>query len=72
MKLIIQLYNLTLEKPEVVSVYVGLGGLILTGLGLLVNKAVTSKKIFKQRSGANSQNVQGEKVNVTMGENKWK
>ena len=72
MDLFINLYNFTLERPEVVSAYAAVGALVLTGIGILVGKAISSKRVFKQKSGKNSQNIQGEKVEVNMDKNQWK
>jgi hypothetical protein len=67
-----QLYQFTLEKPEVVSAYAAVGVLVLTGVGLFLAKSASVKKIFKQKGGKNSQNIQGEKVEVNMDKNQWK
>ena len=72
MEILIKLYNFTLAKPEVVSAYAAVGALVLTALGLLVSKTITNKKVFKQKGGANSQNIQGENVEVSMRDNSWK
>ena len=51
-------------KPEQAGVYVAVVMIVLTIIGLFVKKESSTKKIFKQRSGNNSQNIQGEKINL--------
>jgi len=66
------LYQLTLEKPDVVSAYAAVGVLILTGIGIFAAKSSSIKKVFKQKGGENSQNIQGENVEVNIDKNQWK
>lgn len=72
MEFLVNLYNFTLKKPEVVSAYAAVGALILMAIGLLVSKTISNKNIFKQKGGKNSQNIQGEKFEVNMRDNLWK
>ena len=60
------------NNPEAASVYVVIGVLVVTIIGLFIGKAISKKKIFKQSSGDQSQNIQGEKVDIQMGDNQWK
>lgn len=71
MEQLIRLYRFTLEEPEVVSAYAALGALAVAAIGLLARN-ILNKKIFKQNGGKNSQNIQGENVEVNMRDNQWK
>lgn len=71
MEQIAQLYQFTLEKPEVVSAYAAVGAFILTLVGLLL-KSLSVQKTFKQKGGKNSQNILGESVEVNMKDIQWK
>jgi hypothetical protein len=58
--------------PEEAGVYVSIGMFAIAVIGLFTGKTINVKRIFNQRSGKNSQNIQGEKVNITMRNNQWK
>jgi len=72
METLIKFYYFTLDKPEVVSAYATIGSLVLTGIIFVASKTTSDKKVFKQKGGANSKNIQGEKVEVAIYDNLWK
>jgi hypothetical protein len=72
MELVHKIIGYIYEKPDVAGVYIAIASLVVGILGLFIGKAISKKNIFKQKSGDNSQNIQGEKVDIKMGDNKWK
>lgn len=67
-----QLTSFISKHPEEANVYIAIVTLVIAIIALFVDKAKINKKIFKQRGGKNSQNIQGDKVDVTMRDNQWK
>ena len=60
------------DKPEEAGVYVAIATLVVSVIVLFAGKSMNNKKIFKQRGGKDSQNIQGDNVNVTIRNKQWK